>query len=738
MSVSNPQPAPGEIPASPDAAAESAEAEALAASGQGGDDPLLWCLAFLCRYYERPRSPDVLKAGLPDAGQPLTPALTVRAAERAGLSARVVKRRFTSISGLLLPAVLLLKDGGACVLVEYTGKGKALVVMPESGSGVQETDLDQLRAGYLGYAIFVRPEYHADRGDRYDREGRPKHWFLSALRGNWWIYGQVAMAALLVNVFSLASPLFIMTVYDRVIPNTAIETLWVLAIGAATVFVFDFIVRTLRTYYVEVGGRRADVVLAGRLFDQVLDMQLAARSGSAGDLANTMREFESLRDFFTSATLIAIVDLPFVFFFVAVVWLIAGPLAIILAITVPLVLIAGLIIQIPLGAAVRSGFRDAGSKHGVLIETIGGLETIKSVGAEGRMRRQWEEAVASSARSGVRARSLSLLGLNLTITMQQVATIALVVFGVLLISNGGMTVGALIAVVILGGRAMAPLAQVAQLLTRLHQARTSFRALDRIMRAPVERSPSREFVHRPRLLGDITFRDLSFSYPGQDIEALKGLSFAIKAGEKVGLIGRVGSGKSTVAKLLLGLYQPADGAVLVDGTDLRQIDPANLRRNIGCVPQDVVLFRGTVRENLVIGAPQAEDPAVLQAAKQSGVEEFVAQHPMGYDLPVGERGEGLSGGQRQALALARALLLDPPILILDEPTSAMDNRSEEMLKTNLTAIAADKTLLLITHRSSLLTLVDRLLVMDGGRLVADGPKQAVLDAIADGRISVMA
>ncbi|HJM50805.1 MAG TPA: ATP-binding cassette domain-containing protein, partial [Alphaproteobacteria bacterium] len=434
----------------------------------------------------------------------------------------------------------------------------------------------------------------------------------------------------------------------------------------------------------------------------------------------------------------AIVDLPFVLFFVFVVWLIAGPLAMILAITVPLVLIAGLIIQIPLGAAVRSGFRDAGSKHGVLIETIGGLETIKSVGAEGRMRRQWEEAVASSARSGVRARSLSLLGLNLTVTMQQVATIALVVFGVLLISEGGMTVGALIAVVILGGRAMAPLAQVAQLLTRLHQARTSFKALDRIMRAPVERAPSREFLHRPQLAGEITFRDLSFAYPGQDIQALKGLSFAIKAGEKVGLIGRVGSGKSTVAKLLLGLYQPAEGSVLVDGTDLRQIDPANLRRNIGCVPQDVVLFRGTVRENLVIGAPQAEDAAILQAAKQSGVEDFVAQHPMGYDLPVGERGEGLSGGQRQALALARALLLDPPILVLDEPTSAMDNRSEEMLKTNLTTIAADKTLLLITHRASLLSLVDRLLVMDGGRVVADGPKQAVLDAIADGRISVMA
>jgi ATP-binding cassette subfamily C protein LapB len=298
-------------------------------------------------------------------------------------------------------------------------------------------------------------------------------------------------------------------------------------------------------------------------------------------------------------------------------------------------------------------------------------------------------------------------------------------------------VGALIAAVILNGRAVGALAQVAQILVRMHQARTSLRALDKVMKLPVERPAGRNFLHRPRIEGRIEFKGVTFSYPRQPVTALNDVSFKIEPGERVGLIGRVGSGKSTVHKLILNLYQPGEGGVLIDGTDLRQIDPVDLRRNIGSVPQETFLFGGSVRENLTMGAPFANDEAVLRAAQIAGVDEFVSLHPMGYDLEVGERGENLSGGQRQAIAVARSLLGDPPVFLLDEPTSSMDNAAENRLKQNLMSACAGKTLLLVTHRASLLSMVDRLIVLDHGKVVADGPKAAVLEALAKGKIALL-
>jgi ATP-binding cassette subfamily C protein LapB len=472
------------------------------------------------------------------------------------------------------------------------------------------------------------------------------------------------------------------------------------------------------------------------LFDQVLGMELASKPPSAGVLAGTMREFESLRDFFTSVSLVALVDLPFVFLFIFVIWMIGGPLAIIPLAAVPIVLIAGLIVQFPLAHHVRTALNESGQKQGILFEALGALETIKSLRAEGRMRRQWEQSSTVAARAGLSSRLLSMLAVNLTLTVQQLAGVGLVVYGVLLIRDGTLSVGALIACVILSGRALAPLAQVAQLLTRLNQARTSFRALRRMMMAPTERPIGRNFLNRPNLDGSIEFRDVTFSYPEQPILALQKLSFKIEAGEKVGIIGRIGSGKSTIARLILGLYSPKEGAILIDGTDIRQIDPADLRRNIGLVPQDVVLFRGTVRENIAVTEPLADDSAILDAAKISGVDEFISQHPLGYDLALGDLGEGLSRGQRQTIALARTLLLKPPVLVLDEPSSAMDNRTENTLRDNLVQAAVGRTLVLITHRAALMPLVDRIIVLDAGRIIADGPRELVLTAIADGKVSV--
>ncbi|MFO1070679.1 MAG: type I secretion system permease/ATPase [Geminicoccaceae bacterium] len=705
------------------------------ATGRAIDDPLLLCLVTLTELHGRPLSPQALTAGLPvpEDGR-LTPDLAVRAAARAGLHARLLRRPLRRIDRLALPAILLEQDDGACVLTALDADGTATIALPETGRGIVRTSLAELERRYAGWALFAHPEAAARTEDSTAGGTRRGHWFWSTLLRQWPIYGEVALAAVLINLFALASPLFVMNVYDRVVPNNAVETLWVLAIGALTVFGFDFVLRVLRGYFVDTAGRIADIRLASRIFEQVLGMRMAVRPASAGAFASHLREFETLRDFFTSATITTLIDLPFVALFIGIVWLIAGPVAIVPAVAVPVVILLGLAIQVPLNRMVRHSLQEGARKHAILVESIAGLETVRSVGAEGRMQALWERSVGAAAATANRSRLLSSITVNLAVVAANLVTVGVVVVGVYEIAAGRLTVGGLVACSILAGRAMAPLGQVAQMLARLSQSRTAYRTLDQLMRLPVERPAESRFLHRPVLRGDIEFRNVTFSYPEQAVPALAGVSFRLGAGEKVALIGRIGSGKSTVQKLLLGLYQPDGGSILVDGCDLRQIDPADLRRNIGCVPQDVMLFTGSLRDNIAAGRPQADDAAVLEAARLAGVDDFAARHPQGYDLQVGERGQVLSGGQRQAVALARALLGQPPILVLDEPSSAMDNGGEAALKGRLADELAGRTLLLVTHRASLLSLVDRLIVLDGGRVVADGPKEQVLKALAAGQV----
>jgi ATP-binding cassette subfamily C protein LapB len=463
---------------------------------------------------------------------------------------------------------------------------------------------------------------------------------------------------------------------------------------------------------------------------------MAARPNSVGNFANSMQEFESFRDFFTSATLATLIDLPFTFLFIAVIWMIAGDLAYIPLAVIPITILISLIIQIPLGRAIKQLFRHAGQKSATLIETLTGLETIKSLGAESPLQRKWEQTAGSISKYSQRAKLLSSAAVNLTSFVQQMTTIAVVVYGVYKISENEISMGALIASTILAGRALAPMGQLAGILTRFHHSKAALSSLNNMMNLPVERPSGREFLHREKFQGGIEFKQVSFRYPEQAIDALSDISFKIKPGEKVAIIGRIGSGKSSIEKLILGLYEPAEGAVLLDETDLRQIDPIDLRRSVGYVPQDVMLFYGSVRDNIALGAPFADDAAVLRAAEIAGVTEFINRHPSGFDMPVGERGEGLSGGQRQSIAVARALLLDPPVLVLDEPTNSMDNSSEERFKTKLGEIIKDKSLILVTHRASLLSLVDRVLVMDQGNLVADGPREQILAALKSGHIRV--
>ena len=536
----------------------------------------------------------------------------------------------------------------------------------------------------------------------------------------------------MVNLFMLASPLYIMNVYDCVLPNAAFDTLWALAIGVVIVYAFDFVMRSLRAHFVDEAGRNADVLMSARIFEHLLGLSLRARPASAGTFASQLREFETVREFISSATFIALVDLPFIIGFLLVIWLVAGiEIALVPAGALAGVVAVGLVLQRPLDRAVADSVNDAARRHGLLVEAIFGLDTIKTQAAEGRLQRHWEEVVDSAAEGSRRMRTLAALNLNMTTLFASMVTVVVVIIGVHRMDAGAMSMGALIAAVILAGRTLAPISQIAALMVRYNQTRFALKTLNRIIALPVERDATRNFVHRPTLTGAIRFESVTFGYPDQGRPALDGVSFDIAAGERVALLGRIGSGKSTLQKLVLGLYHADAGTILVDGTDIRQIDPADLRRNIGYVPQDVFLFSGTVRDNITLGARGAGDAEMSRVAKLTGVDEFIAADPLGYDRMVGERGEQLSVGQRQSIGIARALFGDPPLLLLDEPTSAIDTTSETRILRELQPVVQGKTVLLVTHRLPLLDLVDRVIVIDGGRVVADGAKHEVLQTLGD-------
>lgn len=700
-----------------------------------GTDALLACLLVVAQAHGLSVTREAVLAGLPLEGGRLGPALFERAASRAGLSSRIVRQALEHVEPALLPAVLLLEDGQACVLMRVDAAAAvAEVVFPELGDSVVTIALAELRTRYVGVTLYARPRHRFDARTPEVRGTRAGHWFWSVMAENQALYRDVLLAALVINVFALALPLFSMNVYDRVVPNNAIETLWALAIGVMIVICGDFVLRMLRGYFVDLAGSRADVKLSAVIMEKVLGLRMEARPDSAGSFASNLRAFESVRDFISSATVTAFIDLPFALLFVIVIGWIGWPMVIPFVVGITLLLLYSLTVQRRMHALAETTYRASAQRNATLVEGLVGMETVKAMGAEAVIQGKWEKSAALVASVGARLRLLAATSSNGALWVQQMVSLSTVIIGVYLISEGELTMGGLIACYLLSSRAMAPIGQVAGLLVQYHSAATAFESLEELMQRPVERPQDKRFLSRPLLRGDIEFRNVSFAYGEGEMPALREVSFTIRAGERVGILGRVGSGKTTLEKLILGLYQPTGGAVLVDGIDLRQLDPAELRRNIGYVPQDVTLFYGSLRDNIVIGMPEAGDDKVLRAARIAGIADFVDAHPHGYGMLVGERGESLSGGQRQGVAIARALVADPPILLLDEPSASMDHASEEALKQQLRAHGAGKTLIVITHRTSLLDLVDRIIVIDAGRIVADGPKAQVVDALRQGRI----
>lgn len=704
-------------------------------SGALSLDPLLNCLVYLSAQYGKARSAQSITSGLPYDEKNMGPKLFCDAAERMGLKAKVVKKQnLSQIVAAVLPVVIILEGEQAAVLLSVSG-GKAKIWLPETGAE-KSIALSELEKSYAGYAIYVHPlPEFTDPASPYLQDTN-RHWFWGPFWDAKGIYARVMIAAVFINLFGLTSPIFIMNVYDRVIPNSAIETGWVLGIGALCVFGFDFVMRTLRGYFIDLAGRKIDVLAARRIYDQVLNMKLSERPASSGAFANMLKDFDSVRDFMTSATMTGLVDLPFTFLFLLVIWLIGGPIAFMLVGMMMVVVAAGVLLQFPLKSLVRKSTKSAEAKHGLLVETIHGLETVKAIGADGRLRSRYGQFVAENAGYSQGSRFVSAMGVNIATFLQQSASIIIILLGMYLVRDSVLTMGGLIACVLLGGRAIMPIGQIANLLSRYHAAKSAMDTLNNLMAKPVERPATKNFLHRPDLKGKIAFRDVAFSYPKTERTVLKDVTFMIEAGEKVGIIGRIGSGKSTISRLMMGLYEPSEGSILFDDTDYQQIDPADLRRNTAYIAQDVILFSGSVKDNITASVPHASEEEILEASKAAGVHEFISRHPMGYDAHVGERGEGLSGGQRQCVALARAMLLKPSVFICDEPTNAMDVQAETAFTKHIEEHSEGKTLILITHRHHLLTLVDRLILMDMGRVVLDAPRDKVLETIAQGKVQV--
>ncbi|WP_089082614.1 type I secretion system permease/ATPase [Aquitalea magnusonii] len=698
-------------------------------------DPLLDCLFALARGYGINATRESLVAGIPLTNNRLNPSMFSRSARRIGLTSRVVRQPLDKLRDALLPAVLLLEGDEACILRAIDpDSGLARVSFSELTESEVSISLEELADKYLGLAIFVRPRFNFERRAPELGEIRSRHWFWQTVYGGLPLYRDAMIAALLINLFALVIPLVSMNVYDRVVPNMATETLWVLAIGGLLALVFDFLLKMTRAYLIDLASKRVDVTLSSLIMERVLGIRMEARPASVGGFSSNLRAFETVRDFIASASITGLIDLPFVLIFLLVILWISPLLTLPVLVGGLLMIVFALLIQEKMKELTEATLRASAQRNAQLVENLAGLETIKILAAEGQQQGRWEQGTLFLAQVGARLKLLATSANTFAGFITQLVSIVMLVVGVYQIMDGNTSQGGVIAAVMLSGRAMAPLGQLVALLTQYHNAKTSLSSLDGFMNMPVERPQDANFFHRTSFQGEIEFRNVSFSYPDNPQQALRNVSFKIKAGERVAIIGRVGSGKSTLQKLILGLFRPTEGSVRVDGIDINQIDPAELRRHIGYVPQDAVLFYGTLRQNIAMGAPHAHDASVAAAAELAGLTDFVNGHPQGFDMVIGERGDSLSGGQRKAVTIARALLNAPPILLMDEPTSNMDNTTESQIKQTLLKVMAGKTMIMVTHHNALLELAERLIVIDNGTIVADGPKAAVIQALQQGQV----
>ncbi len=709
------------------------------------ENPILDCLAIFCKMSGRPYSKESLIAGLPIEEGHSSPvlfskfsskSLFSRAAAKAGFKTRVLKTKIEDINPLVLPCIVLLNGKNpkdelrACILLGFDDEmANARVVLPEAEDVENSVTIEELKKYYFGFSILLKKELRFDDKQLTVGDVKENHWLWGTMKIVRDTYRDVIIASLLINIFVLATPLFTMNVYDRVIPNDAKDTLWILSIGVLIVYGIDVVLKFLRTYFLETAGKKTDIIASSLIFERVLDLKMSSMPSSVGSMANILKEFESIRSFITSSTISLLIDLPFIILFLITIYYIGGVLVVVPVVIIIFIVFYTLYAKEKLQNSIKQSYEASSMKNGVLIESLSSIETLKSLGATGYSQWKWEEATSQIADKSISSKTISASITTVTSFLLQLNTVAIIIVGTYLIGEKMISMGALIAVVIISSRAIAPMGQVASLLSTFHHTKVSYQALDDIMNMPVEHPQGKKFVARPEYRGNIEFKNVGFTYPNSDKSTLNNLNFRINEGEHIAIIGKIGSGKSTIHKLLLSLYVPNEGAILVDNIDTKQLDPTELRKNIAYVSQDVLLFNGTVKENIVYRLPHIDDEKIIEAATVSGVMDFINKHPKGFDMPVGERGAFLSGGQRQSIAIARAILQDYPIVLLDEPTSAMDSSTEAKFIKSIKEYLKGKTMILVTHKTSLLSLADRVIVMEDGQIVLDGKKDYVVEKL---------
>ncbi len=713
------------------------------------NDALAHALSWLTQHHGRERSPESLLAGLPLNG-PVRPEQALRALRDAGYNAGVVQRDVADLHQLLLPAVLLLQGDDACVVVARRAGGDYDIVMPGRQHHACTATQAELEAEYTGMALVCTPQVADAPGHTAEAPSLLRnpgaHWLWGTMRRYIPYYRGALLAAMLSNILMLATGMATSVIYDKVLPHQAYVTLWALAIGSGLAVLFDLMSRQLRTYLIDMAGRKADLITGSLLFRQTLGMRMEHRPESAGAYAHTLAQLEMVREFFASATLSALSDLPFILVFIAMVFIAAGPLGWVLVVAVPALMLMSFMIQDALRRASSRHLKQQADLHGVMVEVVDGMEDVKAAGAQGRFLRRYEESTAAAAAAMLRTRTISSWTQNITSVSQQIVTMVMLVWGVYLIEDKAITSGALIGAVMYASRALSPLASVTALASRYQGARNAMRSLDQLMAKPQDREAGKVYVPQRDFEGRLALNEVGFSYPAQKPpgkpmartpregpRVLKGMNLQINPGERIAVLGRIGSGKSTVLRLLAGLYLPSEGQVEADGIDLRQIDPADYRARVGFVAQDPRLFNGTLRDNVLLDRPTADPSRLGEVARVTGLDRLISTHPQGWELPVGESGALLSGGQRQLVALARCLITKPTVLLMDEPTSSMDAQSEVAFLRQLKEACGSCTLVMVTHRPAVLELVGRVVVVDAGRVVMDGPKAQVLAALSGQR-----
>ncbi len=656
-----------------------------------------------------------------------------------GFDNSISERPLNEIPSLAMPVVILLKNEEAAVLVEIkeNKEGKRYYrLAQESGLFVDLAEKD-LNAKYLGYCWFIKPKLAQDTRSELPEYELPKSWFFRIIWRFKKYYYQVIVATFMINILALISSLYVMNVYDRVIPNQAYETLWVLSIGVFLAISFEFLAKTLRGHLTDIAGKKADLIISSMLFRRVMSLKMQDRPASSGSYANNLRDFESVREFLTSASLLTLVDLPFLLLFITVIGLIAGKLAIVPSILIPLVILIGVLAQFPLSKAINESMRESSQRQGLAVEAIEGIETLKNNNAMLWAQKRWDFFTAKSSYSSIKVKDISNFVVNLVTALQQLNTVFLVLYGTYLIHAeevfSRITMGALIAAVILSGRALAPLGQIAGLAIRFQQAWVALKGVDAIIQRPIEKSSDRDYVSLKQVKGELNFTNVAFQYSDEDAPVLKNFNLRVQPGEKVAILGRIGSGKSTALKLAVNQYRPTEGSITLDNINLQQLDPYYLRNQVLLLEQNPRLFLGTLRDNLDIARTDSypSDQTLLLALQRLGLMNFIRSHPRGLDMPLGENGQGLSGGQRQAIALARMMLKDPKVVLLDEPTHSFDQQYELQALNAIAQWAANRTLVVVTHRLSALRLVNRVVVVEGGKIVMDGPRDAVLQKLSE-------